>query len=107
MSAARKLDPSSYVQIRLTINRAGEGQLSWGLVVRTVGGGQRRDQLRARGVADSPPQGLASSDPVEALLAIARQIDERRGPRRAAASGAPQGPTGVACPGQLRLDLPS
>lgn len=104
---AANADPSSYVQVRLTVHRYGDDRVSYAVVVRTVGGGQRRDQMRARGVAPSPPDSAAATDPVAALRAALDELDRQRLPRRSAPSGAPQGPTGVVCDGQLRLDLPA
>jgi hypothetical protein len=103
---AANADPSNYVQVRLTVHRYGERGIAYAVVVRTVGGGLRRDQMRARGVAPSPPDSAASTDPVEALRAALDHLLSTRAGRRIATSGAPQGPTGVVCPGQLRLDLP-
>lgn len=100
-------DPSNYVQVRLTVHRYGDEGISYAVVVRTVGGGQRRDQMRARGVALPPPESAALTDPVRALQAAVDALTATRGPGAARASAAPQGPTGVVCPGQLRLDLPT
>lgn len=70
----RNVDPSQYVQIRLTVHRYGAEGLSYGIVIRTVGGGLRRDQMRARGVVSLPLDSAALADPVKALQAVIHSL---------------------------------
>lgn len=105
-AVARRHDSSPWANLRLLVHRAGDKALVTVFERTWHQHRNARDRMLARAVIQLPPGSEASRDPLLALAAALAPLLGSPPSERSEGPAAPQGPTGVVCEGQLRLDLP-